>query len=164
MHLTDTVVKSGRVAALAALTVVAALTLVACGSAAPPPGGDAAAGDKPAAGSPRVFFVQPQDGAIVKSPVRLEFGIENYELAAVPPEAKEARLGMGHHHVGVEADCLPPGTEIPMASPWVHFGKANTNIDMMLEPGPHKLTLQLGDDLHRTIEGLCTTINVTVVE
>ena len=51
-----------------------------------------------------------------------------------------------------------------MASPWVHFGKANTTIDMQLTPGPHRLTLQLGDDLHRTIEGLCTTIDVTVIE
>jgi hypothetical protein len=94
----------------------------------------------------------------------LEFGLADYQLAAVPPDAKEARPGMGHHHVGVDTDCLPTGTVIPMASPWVHFGKANTNIDMQLTPGPHKLTLQLGDDLHRTIEGLCTTINITVVE
>jgi hypothetical protein len=35
---------------------------------------------------------------------------------------------------------------------------------MQLTPGPHKLTLQLGTDLHRTIEGLCTTINVNVVQ
>jgi hypothetical protein len=71
---------------------------------------------------------------------------------------------MGHHHVGVDTDCLPPGMEIPMASPWVHFGKANTTIDMQLPPGSHRLTLQLGDDLHRTIEGLCTTITVNVAE
>jgi hypothetical protein len=124
----------------------------------------AACGGTETPAAPRVFFVQPQDGATVKSPVRLEFGLENYQLAAVPPDAKEPRAGMGHHHVGVDADCLPPGTEIPMASPWVHFGKANNTIDMQLTPGPHKLTLQLGDDLHRTIEGLCTTINVTVAE
>jgi hypothetical protein len=108
--------------------------------------------------------VQPQDGATVKSPVKLEFGIADYQLAAVPPGAMEARPGLGHHHVGVDTDCLPAGTEIPMASPWVHFGKANTTIDMQFPPGPHKLTLQLGNDLHRAIEGLCTTINVTVVE
>ena len=37
-------------------------------------------------------------------------------------------------------------------------------VDMQLTPGPHRLTLQLGNDLHRTIEGLCTTINVTVTQ
>ena len=104
---------------------------------------------------------------MVKSPVKLDFGIADYQLAAVPavvPTEAEVRPGMGHHHVGVDADCLPAGTVIPMASPWVHFGKANTTIDMQLPPGPHKLTLQLGDDLHRAVEGLCSTINITVVE
>ena len=62
-----------------------------------------------APGAPRVFFVQPQDGAMVTSPVKLEFGLENYQLAAVPPDAKEARAGMGHHHVSVDTDCLPTG-------------------------------------------------------
>jgi hypothetical protein len=141
---------SRRAALTIALVAIASFAAACSGAEAPP--------------RPRVFFVQPQDGAMVKSPVKLDFGIENYQLAAVPPGAMEARAGMGHHHVGVDADCLPVGAEIPMASPWVHFGKANTTIDMQLTPGPHKLTLQLGDDLHRTIEGLCTTINVTVVE
>jgi hypothetical protein len=147
------------------VTLSAAFTVAACGSAEAPPAGSTAESNAPTAASgPRVRFVEPADGAMVKSPVRLEFGIDNYQLAAVPPDAKEPRPGMGHHHVGVDADCLPAGTEIPMASPWVHFGKANTTIDMQLTPGPHKLTLQLGNDLHQAIEGLCTTINVTVVE
>jgi hypothetical protein len=37
-------------------------------------------------------------------------------------------------------------------------------MDMQLTPGKHTLTLQLGDDTHTTIEGLCSTITVTVVE
>ena len=142
-----------------AALLISCLAATACGGAEAPPAEPAAA---PA--GPRVFFVQPQDGAMVKSPVMLEFGLADYQLAAVPADATDARPGMGHHHVGVDADCLPAGAEIPMASPWVHFGKANTTIDMQLTPGPHTLTLQLGDDLHRTIEGLCTTINITVVE
>jgi Domain of unknown function (DUF4399) len=113
----------------------------------------------------RVFFVSPQDGATVKSPVPLQFGIENYTIAPVPKEAitpEQVRSGMGHHHVGVDTDCLPPDTEIPKAQPWVHFGDGKSTIDMQLPPGPHKLTLQLGNDLHRTIDGLCSTITVTV--
>ena len=153
-------VKTRKIAG-AALFVFSILA-TACGGAEAPPAEPATPAAAPS--RPRVFFVQPQDGAMVKSPVTLEFGIADYQLAAVPAGAMEARPEMGHHHVGVDADCLPAGAEIPMASPWVHFGKANTTIDMQLPPGPHKLTLQLGNDLHRTIEGLCTTINVTVVE
>ena len=125
---------------------------------APPP--------TPATPARRVFFVEPQDGATVKSPVKARFGLEGYELAPVPkevPTADQVRAGMGHHHLGIDMDCLPAGTEIVKGTPsWVHFGTGATEIDVQLEPGTHKLTLQLGDDLHRTIEGLCQTITVNV--
>lgn len=136
-----------------ALLAIAAVLLAACGSTEQPPSG------------PRVFFVQPQDGATVKSPVSLEFGAENFKIVAVPAgTVTETRPDLGHHHVGLDADCLPPGTEIPRASPWVHFGDGKNVIDMQLPPGEHRLTVQIGDDLHRTIEGLCSTITVNVVE
>lgn len=112
---------------------------------------------------PRVFFVEPKDGATVKSPVHLKFGIENYQVAAVPQGTIEtARPGMGHYHVAADADCLSSGTAIQKAAPWVHFGTGNSEIDMQLPPGMHKLTLQFGDDMHRAVEGLCTSITVNV--
>jgi hypothetical protein len=167
------------------LSLLTALSLAtfACGpSEAPPaetttteapastPSEPAASTPAPAASAagtagPRVFFVEPQDGATVKSPVRLRFGIENYELAAVPAGTVEkSRPNVGHHHVGVDTECLPPGTVIPKANPWVHFGDGKNEIEMQLGPGQHKLALQLGDDTHTTIEGLCSTITVNVVE
>jgi uncharacterized protein DUF4399 len=113
----------------------------------------------------RVFFIEPADGAMVKSPVHLKFGVENYQIAAVPQGTVEtARSGMGHYHVAVDSDCLPAGTVIQKAAPWVHFGTGNAEIDMQLPPGMHKLTLQLGDDMHKAVEGLCTSINVNVTE
>ena len=113
---------------------------------------------------PRVFFVQPLDGTTVMSPVTLEFASENFRIAAVPQPAPTdvTRPALGHYHIGVDADCLPTGTPIPRASPWVHFGDGKNVIDMQLPPGMHRLTLQIGDDLHRTIEGLCETITVNV--
>lgn len=114
---------------------------------------------------PRVFFVLPQDGATVKSPVMLEFGAEDFTIAAVPQgTVTETRPALGHYHVGVDTDCLPTGTEIPKAAPWIHFGDGKNVIDMQLPAGTHRLTLQVGDDLHRTIEGLCSTISVNVTE
>ena len=125
----------------------------------------AAACGQPQPAGPRVFFVQPQDGATVKSPVALEFGAESFQIAAVPQgTVTESRPNLGHHHVGIDTDCLPPGTAIPRAAPWVHFGDGKNVIDMQLPAGAHRLTLQIGDDLHRTIEGLCETISVTVTE
>jgi uncharacterized protein DUF4399 len=155
---------------LAAFVVAA----TACGGSEPPPAQPAA--EAPAAApapapaptppARRVFFVEPQDKATVKSPVKAKFGLEGYELAPVPANPitpDQVRQGMGHHHLGIDMDCLPAGTEIVKGTPsWIHFGKGDTEIDVQLPPGEHKLTLQLGDDLHRTIEGLCQTITVNV--
>ena len=96
---------------LALLSLVLASVLVACGGAeAPAPEAEmelnaepAASEAEPSSSSPRVFFVAPEDGATlsVDNPVMFEFGIENYELAAVPEEVEQPRPGMGHHHLGV---------------------------------------------------------------
>jgi hypothetical protein len=127
-----------------------------------------------AASTPRVFFVSPQDGDTFEAfefglneiPVTFEFGIENYELSAIPSEYYEQpRSQVGHHHLGVNTECLSPGELIPAGAPWIHFGDASTTIDMMLEdPGEHTFVLQLGNDEHRTQPGpgLCESITITI--
>jgi hypothetical protein len=121
---------------------------------------------KPAmkAAKAKVFFLEPKNGATVTSPVHMKFGSSGIEISPVPPgDLKETRPGMAHYHVGIDQDCLPPGKNIVKGTPsWVHFGTGNNTIDTQLEPGKHKLTLQLGDDLHRTVNNLCETINITV--
>jgi hypothetical protein len=111
---------------------------------------------------PRIFFIQPDDGAEVTSPVTFEFGIEGLGLA--PKETYEE--GTGHHHIGLTDQCVPAGEAIPEADPWVHLGDASKTIDMQLPPGDYAVTIQLGDGDHVAFEdpGLCQTINITVVE
>jgi hypothetical protein len=88
-----------------------------------------------------------------------------FTIAPVPEgEVTTVRENTGHYHLGVDTDCLPAGSVIPKANPWVHFGKGNDNIDMQLAPGAHKLVVQAGDDKHATMTGLCETITVTVTE
>lgn len=113
----------------------------------------------------RVFFVSPKNGDTIKPMSTFEFGHEGLTIGAVPPgelTPAQVRAGITHYHLGVDTDCLPAGTAIPKADPWIHFGDGKNVIEMSLPPGPHKLVLQSGDDLHRTIDGLCETINVTV--
>ena len=110
--------------------------------------------------APRVFFIAPEEGATVGTSVDLVFGAENFTIEPVADGA--IHEGAGHHHVGIDTDCLPAGEVIPEAAPWVHFGDASSTINMQFEPGEHRVCLQIGDGEHRTIEGLNTIITFTV--
>jgi hypothetical protein len=112
----------------------------------------------------RVFFVEPKNNATVSSPVHLKFGSEGIEISPVPPgQLTTTRPGVAHYHVGIDTPCLPAGKNIVKGTPsWVHFGKGESEFDTQLTPGKHKLALQLGDDLHNTIAGACSTITVNV--
>jgi len=125
--------------------------------------GMAAGAQSKSSAKKRVFFVEPKNNATVTSPAHLKFGSEGIEIAAVPPgDVTTARPGIGHYHVGVDESCLAPGKTIVKGTPsWIHFGDGKSEIDMQLAPGKHKLALQVADDLHNAIPGLCTTITVT---
>jgi hypothetical protein len=150
--------------ALGLFTVIAA----ACGGAETPPASTPASTPAATPASPaanRVFFVTPTTGATIKPMSTIEFGSSGVTVAAVPPgelKPEQVRAGTIHYHIAVDSDCLPAGTVIPKADPWVHFGDGKKVIEMSLAPGAHRLTVQAGDDMHRTIAGLCETINVTV--
>ena len=145
-------------------TVIAA----ACGGAETPPASTTASAPAAAPASPpatKVFFVTPTTGATIKPMSTIEFGSSGVTVGAVPPgelKPEQVRPGTIHYHIAVDSDCLPAGTAIPKADPWVHFGDGKKVIEMSLAPGAHRLTVQAGDDMHRTIAGLCETINVTV--
>jgi hypothetical protein len=142
-----------------ALILTSLIIVAACGGSSP---------ESQSAGTGgKVFFSEPKNGATVKSPVHVVFGSDMFTIAPVPPGeiAPEAvRANTGHYHLGVDTDCLPAGSVIPKANPWIHFGKGDNTIEMQLTPGPHKLVVQAGDDRHATMTGLCETINVTVTE
>jgi len=146
----------GKQLALPALIIVAGFGFAA----------SAQEGAKPAAKKPRVFFVEPKNGATVTSPLHMKFGSEGVEIAAVPPgeiTKAQVRKGIAHYHVGIDQSCLPAGKTIVKGTPsWVHFGDGKDVFDTQLTPGKHKLALQLGDDLHDTMPGTCQEITVTV--
>ena len=166
--------QSGGRVFLACMLLVPVMTVVGCGGGEMPaepvmeePMSEPAAEDAPASGgAPRVFFVTPDDGATISSDfdLQMEFGIENYELLPVPEEVDTPRPDVGHFHVGVDNACLPVGEIIPQGEGWVHFGDGSNTFTLQVEAGSYALTLQLGDDEHRTLEGLCETINVEIAD
>jgi len=152
-----------RVAGAVAVATVVAVGAVGCG------GGDAESGDagsaemaEAPAPEARVFFVAPRDETdhATEIPLGFTFGTENFEVSPVPGEVPSPRADMGHYHLGFNAECLPAGEIIPAADPWVHFGDGSDGMEMTLESGEYRFSVQIGDDEHRTIEGLCETITI----
>jgi hypothetical protein len=132
----------------------------ACSQPAPPAASSTPAAGTPAASTPpakkagRVFFVSPKNGDTIKPLSTAEFGSEGVTVGAVPPgelKPEQVRPNTIHYHLGVDTDCLPPGTVIPKADPWIHFGDGKNVIEMSLAPGPHRIAVQAGDDMHVTI-------------
>ena len=154
---------SWKFKALLGVVLLAVTGAVACGGAEPEPESVAepmvAAEPAP---TPRVFFVAPRDETdhATEIPLGLTFGVESFEISPVPEEVSSSREGVGHYHLGVNAECLPAGEIIPAADPWVHFGDGSDGMELQLEGGEYRFSVQIGDDEHRTLEGLCETITV----
>ena len=153
--------------AMTFLPLISATLIASCSQPDPGPADDSPAmeQDEPpasAAGAPRVFFVEPVDGAVLSSPVQMSFGAENFIIE--PAGDETVHEGAGHMHIGIDTDCLPPGVVIQKASPWIHFGDGSMQIEMQLEAGTHRLCLQVGDGEHRTLDdpGMSDEITITV--
>ena len=95
----------------------------------------------------KVFFKNLKDGAKVKSPLKVEFGVEGIKLDTAGPIV----AGSGHHHLLVDAgDSLAAGIVVPKDSTHYHYGKAQKEATINLSPGKHRLTLQYADGVHRS--------------
>ncbi|MDE1193338.1 MAG: DUF4399 domain-containing protein [Arachidicoccus sp.] len=111
----------------------------------------------------KVFFKNLKNGAVVSSPVKLQFGVDNMTVAKKAPVGQIAE-GIGHHHLLIDAeDSIPSGEIIPADSTHKHYGGAQIADTITLAPGKHKLTLQFGDAIHRSYGStLSSTVNITV--
>src|SRR5258705_8706185 len=108
----------------------------------------------------KVLFKNLKNDATISSPFKLEMGTEVIKIDTAGPVV----AGSGHHHLFIDAeDSLAAGTVVPKDPTHIHFGKGQTEYDLTLTPGKHKLTLQMADGLHRSYGSkLATTITVNV--
>lgn len=108
----------------------------------------------------KVYFRDLKNNQTVSSPLKVKMGVDKMKVDTTGPVV----AGSGHFHVFIDAeDSVPTGTIVPKDSTHLHYGKAQTEADVPLTPGKHKLTLQFADGLHRSYGGrLATTINVNV--
>ncbi|KRT54373.1 DUF4399 domain-containing protein [endosymbiont of Ridgeia piscesae] len=96
----------------------------------------------------KVYFIGLVDGAVVKSPFKVKFGIEGFGITPAGTTGKR-RHTAGHHHLLVDLDQTPDMDEaIPSDAHHIHFDQGETETLLELPPGRHTLQLLLGDEQH----------------
>lgn len=93
-----------------------------------------------------VYIISPKDGARVKSPVLVQFGL-NAKMGVAPAGVKAENTG--HHHLLIDTDApANMGAPLPATDNIKHFGKGQTETSLTLTPGKHTLQLLLADQSH----------------
>jgi hypothetical protein len=100
---------------------------------------------EPSAANAEVYIVSPKDGASVKGPVTVVFGLKGMGIAPAGVKFDNS----GHHHLLVDSE-LPVDLSLPLPSneKTLHFGKGQTETTLTLPPGKHTLQLVFGDLAH----------------
>jgi hypothetical protein len=129
--------------------IVAALILaapLAAHAQTPPAAAPAVALERtPSPPGAEVHIISPKDGARVKSPVVVQFGLKGMGVAPAGVKFENS----GHHHLLIDADAPANlAAPLPATDNIRHFGKGQTETSLTLPPGKHTLQLLLGDQNH----------------
>ncbi|MFM2289660.1 MAG: hypothetical protein RL684_2803 [Pseudomonadota bacterium] len=106
------------------------------------------------------YIIAPADGATVKGPVVVRFGLKGMGIAPAGIKLDNT----GHHHLFIDTE-LPAdlGAPIPVVDGKVmHFGKGQTEVELTLAPGRHTLQLLLGDYLHIPLDPVVASQKITI--
>ena len=114
---------------------------------------------EPSPAGAEAYIISPKDGAKVKGPVTVVFGLKGMGIA--PAGIKFDNTG--HHHLIVDAE-LPADLSKPLPADEhnVHFGKGQTETTLTLPPGKHTLQLLLADSLHTPHEPAVVSKKITI--
>jgi hypothetical protein len=107
-----------------------------------------------------VYFIAPQNGAKLHSPVTIKFGLKGMGIA--PAGIKFDNTG--HHHLLVDTELseLKLDAPMPATDKIVHFGKGQTETTLTLSPGKHTLQLVFADYLHQSFDPPLTSKKITI--
>ena len=98
----------------------------------------------PAPEGASVFFLTPEEGDVVSSPVTVKFGLTGMDLVRAGQQAEHS----GHHHVLVDTGLPDLDLPVPADERHIHFGDGSSSTELVLEPGEHTLQLLFADHLH----------------
>ena len=94
--------------------------------------------------SEKVYFINLQDGDVVKSPVFIQFGLSGKGVAPAGIDVANT----GHHHLLINVDEIDYSLPIPSSNQHLHFGLGQTETNLVLPSGKHTLQLVLGGKYH----------------
>ena len=101
--------------------------------------------EKPAPKDAVLYFVWPQNGAVIKGAFWGRFGLRGMGVT----HAGDEFANSGHHHLLIDVnEPLDPKEPIPQDKSHLHFGAGQTEARVDLPPGKHTLQLVLGDAKH----------------
>jgi hypothetical protein len=104
-------------------------------------------------------IISPRDGARVKGPVTVVFGLKGMGIA--PAGIKFDNTG--HHHLIVDADAPTDLSKpLPADEHNLHFGKGQTETTLTLKPGKHTLQLVLADQVHTPHDPAVVSKKITI--
>lgn len=98
----------------------------------------------PAPAGASLSFVDLADGARVSTRLRVRFSISGMEVAP----AGTARSNAGHHHLLIDTPLPALNLPIPSDFNHLHFGGGQTETEIALTPGRHRLQLLFADHNH----------------
>jgi hypothetical protein len=99
----------------------------------------------PSPAGAEAYIISPKDGATVKSPVTVVFGLKGMGVAPAGVKFENS----GHHHLLIDTDVPKDlNAPLPTSDQVKHFGKGQTETSLELTPGKHTLQLVLGDQNH----------------
>jgi uncharacterized protein DUF4399 len=134
---------------VAAFALAASLAAVPLSLAQTPAAAPAAAAASPRTPSPAgagVYIISPKNGATVKGPVLVQFGLKD-KMGVAPAGVKFDNTG--HHHLLIDTDApTDMNAPLPATDHIKHFGKGQTETTLTLPPGKHTLQLLLADQNH----------------
>ncbi|HSZ08924.1 MAG TPA: DUF4399 domain-containing protein [Steroidobacteraceae bacterium] len=107
-----------------------------------------------------VYFIAPQNGAKLHSPVTVKFGLKGMGIA--PAGIKFDNTG--HHHLLVDTNLSEVNLDAPMPATdkILHFGKGQTETSLTLPPGKHTLELVFADSLHQSFDPPLHSKKITI--
>ena len=115
----------------------------------------------PSPAGAKVYFVSPANGAEVKGPVKVVFGLA--PAMGVAPAGVQQK-NTGHHHLLIDNPAVDLNAPLPTSEQVKHFGGGQTETSVTLKPGTHTLQLVLGDYKHQPHNPpvVSETITITV--